>query len=396
MNSLKNLFIFAVLAAVGYGVYVSLMNDAPSSPPPGAEDRWAGPVDVEVPGAGTAPPFDADTRVTTGVVASSDNSPPVSDPGDPAGPPQVDFGPAADPASATAVQPSTTSAEPPRPSSGYPSPSPGRSQAGDHPPDVSSPDSTAASPPAEARPPSQPGPEKIREEFIAFMETAQAKIDEGRLDEVHRVLTSWYGDPRLTAAESARLTDLLDQIAGTVIYSRSPNEFAHVHVVEAGETLETIAETNHVPWQLLARINGIRDPQNLQPGQQLKVVSGPFHAVVHLDDGELTLMVQDRYAGRFPIGIGQDHENLEGTYQVRDKLVNPTYYGREEVVDADDPRNPLGERWIGLGNQIGIHGTNDPKHVGKTQPAGAICLGDRDIEDVYDILSVGSRVVIRR
>ena len=73
----------------------------------------------------------------------------------------------------------------------------------------------------------------------------------------------------------------------------------------------------------------------LQPGQEVKVIQGPFHAVVDLSDYELTLMVEGRYAGRFRIGIGGDQPELEGAYEIKDKTENPSYYGRDAVVDAD-------------------------------------------------------------
>ena len=98
----------------------------------------------------------------------------------------------------------------------------------------------------------------------------------------------------------------------------------------------------------------------------------------------------------FPIGTGNDYPQLEGTHTVREKMISPTYYGREETVGADHPDNPLGNRWIGLDDQIGIHGTNYPRNVGAVGGRGAICLDDRDIDDVFDILTIGSRVVIRR
>jgi lipoprotein-anchoring transpeptidase ErfK/SrfK len=58
----------------------------------------------------------------------------------------------------------------------------------------------------------------------------------------------------------------------------------------------------------------------------------------------------------------------------------------------------LGERWIGLdsGNQLGIHGTNDPASIGRAESRGCIRLSPTDVDDVYDILSIGSKVVIRR
>ena len=55
-------------------------------------------------------------------------------------------------------------------------------------------------------------------------------------------------------------------------------------------------------------------------------------------------------------------------------------------LGADVPQTP----------PIGIHGTDNPLNVGATIDRGTICLGDRDAEDVFDILSIGSRVVIRR
>ncbi|NLY00615.1 MAG: LysM peptidoglycan-binding domain-containing protein [Rhodopirellula sp.] len=397
MNSLKNLFIIAVLAAVAYGVYVSLNQNNQSTPPPGVADGWGGPIDVQLPGTTMAPPFDPTANLQTGLVGP----PRGGDRG--AAPPFVAESPGDTAAQVTPPyspdSPYGTSPMPKPPAAG---PNASGTVAGVSPGELPTGTGMPASEgigqaPPQAGAASQPAaPDEVRGEFTAFIETARAKLDQGKLEEVHRVLTSWYNDPRLTEAESAQLTVLLDQIAGTVIYSRGPNEFAESYVVKPGDTLQTIADSCDVPWQLLAKINGIEDPQGLQEGQLLKTVPGPFDAVIDLNRLELTLMVQGHYAGRFPIGLGQDREDLEGTYEVRDKVVNPTYYGRDGVIDANDPRNPLGERWIKLDDKVGIHGTNDAENVGRTQPHGSICLGDRDIDDVFDILSTRSRVVIRR
>ncbi len=396
MNSLKNLFIIAVLAAVAYGVYVSMSQDTRSTPPAGVADGWGDPINVEIPGSGSALPFDASSGIGTGLSGS---------PGGDAGglaPPFSVTGPAESAASPTPPKTSGSlhahtgmsdpDSSPPGPSEQFAGAGVGENSTEIR---ISDQNSEQASVQQQASSPAG-RPDEVRPEFTAFLDTARAKLEQGQLEEVHRVLSSWYGDPRLTAAESVQLTDLLDQIAGTVIYSRAPNEFAQSYVVRPGDTLETIADSCDIPWQLLAKINGVQDPRELQPGQALKTVPGPFDAVIDLDQQEMTLMVQGHYAGRFPVGLGQDRQDLEGTYQVGDKVVNPTYYGRDRVIDADDPRNPLGERWIGLGDQVGIHGTNNPQSIGGTQSNGSICLRDRDVEDVFDILSSKSRVVIRR
>jgi LysM repeat protein len=161
--------------------------------------------------------------------------------------------------------------------------------------------------------------------------------------------------------------------------------------------LEDIAQRYNIPWQLLAKINGIDDPQNLRAGERLKVMKGPFSAVVSLEKRQLTLLLADgSYAGRFSIGIGVEHPPQEGSFAVSDKVVNPVYHGRDRAVGAGDTSNPLGDRWIGLGSDLGIHGTNRAENIGRTDLSGSISLSRRDVEDVFDILSVGSRVVIRR
>jgi lipoprotein-anchoring transpeptidase ErfK/SrfK len=107
-------------------------------------------------------------------------------------------------------------------------------------------------------------------------------------------------------------------------------------------------------------------------------------------------MLANAYAGRFVIGVGQDFPPPEGQYFVKEKLVDPVYYGAGRTIERGDPANPLGRRWLGLGGQIGIHGTNDPRNVGQNGVPGSISLADRDVDDVFDILSEDSKVVIRR
>jgi len=236
-------------------------------------------------------------------------------------------------------------------------------------------------------------PSGIRQEFAAFLEVAYQKLDRGEFAQVHQVLSAWYADPRLTAQEDAQLTDLLDQVAGTVVYSRQ-HVLEAPYTVQPGDTLPQIAQKYDVPWELLAKINGIAEPDQLSPGMQLKVVRGPFEAIVRLQRRELVLMLQGRYAGRFQIGIGRDAQGCEGVYQVSEKTLNPRYYSDQGVIEANDPRNPLGSKWLGLEGRLGIHAARDPSCFQDPQAPGSIFLAPRDMDDIFDILSIGSRVVI--
>jgi len=393
MNSIKTLFVLGILAAVAYGVYVSINKNPAGKLPPEAEQGWSTELNVEVPEPGAV------AKSPAGPFGSQAGGPPT--PGNQTGVGDGSMAPRFSPPSGTTVAPAGGMATPASPRD-YSGDATGR----DQPPGGIRPGMTLPPPgptgvTSTVELPSQQAGNPV---FARVMEEAHEQLDRGGLVEVLETLSQFYGDPTLTAEQNRQLTDLLSQLAGTVIYSRQ-HLLEQPHVVQPGEGLQQIARSYNVPWQLLAKINGIRDPQNLRPGQRIKVVRGPFSAVVHLDRYELVLMLQGRYAGRFPIGIGRDQEQLKGVYEVKDKTIDPSYYGPDRFVDAGDPNNPLGERWIGLGKpgsnilqtpKLGIHGTNDPGNIRTAGGRGSICLGDRDIEDVYDILSIGSRVVIQR
>jgi len=233
-----------------------------------------------------------------------------------------------------------------------------------------------------------------RERFVAAMGRVQTLLDNGQLAAALQGLSEWFDDPGIPSDEHVQLLDLLDRLAATVIYSRE-HLLEQPYVVRPGDTLLSVADRYQIPWELLAKINGVADPLRLRPGDNLKVVRGPFEAVVNLRTNELTLMLRGHYAGRFPCAVGQDAATPVGEYAIREKQANPTYYGPGGMIDADDPANPLGDRQIVLGNKVSLHGTSDPSGLAPHENRGSIRLSRTDIEDVFDILSVGSRVVIR-
>ena len=92
--------------------------------------------------------------------------------------------------------------------------------------------------------------------FASSWPAIQAALDHNDLKQAHQLLSKWHGDESLSPAESQRVELLLGQLAGTVIYS-TDNQLEPARVVKQGETLDTIAKEYNVPWQLLAKINGV-------------------------------------------------------------------------------------------------------------------------------------------
>lgn len=186
------------------------------------------------------------------------------------------------------------------------------------------------------------------------------------------------------------------QIVSNRIYFAPQPHYMDGHVVRPGDLMQNIAQDYDVSWEYLAKLNRISDAKKIRPGQKLKVIRGPFAAVVDLSDMELTIHSHGHYVHAFPIGIGQDNPSPIGSFKVVEKLNDPTYYGAEGVIDHEDTQNPLGEYLIDLGDSYGIHGTNDETLIGKSESKGCIRMQNIDIADVYDLLTPGSEVLIRR
>ena len=80
---------------------------------------------------------------------------------------------------------------------------------------------------------------------------------------------------------------------------------------------------------------------------------------------------------------------------MNDKQPGRTYYaGNGQTLAMEDPGNPYGRVWIGLGGELSIHG--QPSTAPVNSAAGCISLSPTDAGDVYGILSKGSTVSIVR
>ena len=57
--------------------------------------------------------------------------------------------------------------------------------------------------------------------------------------------------------------------------------------------------------------------------------------------------------------------------------------------------NPLGTRWMGLDKKgYGIHGTNEPRSIGKAASHGCIRMARKDLEQLFELVRVGDVVEI--
>ncbi|QDV15733.1 Putative L,D-transpeptidase YkuD [Gimesia panareensis] len=215
-------------------------------------------------------------------------------------------------------------------------------------------------------------------------------IQQRKIIEAHKRLSKIYWEqPKMYPVIKSRI----EETARMIYFAPQPH-FMKPYEIEPGDQLRKVAQKYEITWEYLAKLNQI-DPKRIRPGQKLKVIKGPFHVFVDLSDFTLTVHSHGYFVKRYRIGTGKDHSTPTGKFVVKDKLVDPTYYGPDGVIANDDPTNPLGERWIDIGDSYGIHGTIDPSSIGKAESKGCVRMQNDDVAEVYDLLGVGSEVVIR-
>lgn len=171
------------------------------------------------------------------------------------------------------------------------------------------------------------------------------------------------------------------------------------YTVQSGDNLTAIGQRYLIPYELVMRLNGLPSTA-ITAGQTLKVIQGPVHLEIVKSRYELRAWLDEVCLRVYPVAIGVNNSTPQGTFIVKNKIRNPPYQPqhktRAEFRDAGAPDNPLGSRWIDLGNHYGIHGTIEPESIGHDVSEGCIRLLNKDVEELFDLVVVGaSKVVIR-
>lgn len=249
---------------------------------------------------------------------------------------------------------------------------------------------------------------------IQSISDAKTKLDAGDLISARKILNDNLIAGR---GDADGLKKQIEEINMNLIFSarKFPDDpWGGSYQVAGGERLASIAARNNVTWECLSRINGIT-PRKMRSGQWIKVIKGPFFAVVTKHSFKMDLYLGapggpgSMFVRTFMVGLGKDNSTPTGLWSCKagDKIRNPRYYPSRggDIIAPDDPKNPLGGYWIaieGLDGQAlgkesyGIHGTIEPDSVGKMSSQGCIRLRSEDISWVFDLLVDGkSKVLIK-
>ena len=118
---------------------------------------------------------------------------------------------------------------------------------------------------------------------------------------------------------------------------------------------------------------------------------------INLASKLLTLYQGDIGIRMYPVAPGKPSSPTpQGRRKVVDMEMNPTWIDPDhpEVEVPSGPDCPLGYRWIGIGGNYGIHGTNVDSSIGTYASHGCVRMWEKDVEDLFDHIVKGIPVDI--
>lgn len=179
--------------------------------------------------------------------------------------------------------------------------------------------------------------------------------------------------------------------------------------------LELLSEKFHATPEFLKKLN----PQaRFAAGETIRVPNvraqapaaekGEVRVVVSKENSTLTVERGGDVLFFAPVTSGSEHDPLPiGDWKVKGVAKDPTFHYNPDLFwDADPehskakippgPNNPVGTVWIDLDKEhYGIHGTPEPRTIGRTQSHGCVRLTNWDALTLASLVKPGTPVQFR-
>jgi hypothetical protein len=128
----------------------------------------------------------------------------------------------------------------------------------------------------------------------------------------------------------------------------------------------------------------------------------PYFITINRSTKRLRLYKRLRPFKTYVIAVGRaGYETPAGLHHVETKAINPAweapdwagvYAGR--VIPGGVPENPLKERWLGIYDGAGIHGTDDIGSLGTAASHGCIRMSIPEVIELYKLVPLRTPVYI--
>ncbi|BBH19334.1 hypothetical protein Back11_06790 [Paenibacillus baekrokdamisoli] len=119
--------------------------------------------------------------------------------------------------------------------------------------------------------------------------------------------------------------------------------------------------------------------------QALTLPETPLSIIVDRKTHRLAVVSGDVIVRSYSVGLGGD-KTPGGSFYISEKVKNPNGHDDGE----------FGSRGMTLsGTRYAIHGTNEPSSVGKDESHGCVRMNKEDVEELFDLVPLGTKVEIK-
>lgn len=179
-----------------------------------------------------------------------------------------------------------------------------------------------------------------------------------------------------------------------ILFSPIITKESFQYEIKPNDTLGQIAGKYRTTVGLLKKSNNLNS-DIIIPGKFLKIPKSTFSVLIDKSQNLVFLKSEGEIIKTYTASTGENNSTPVGTFKIEEKLISPVWYKIGAVVSPDSPEYELGTRWMGLSvSGYGIHGTKDPRTIGKHITKGCIRLLNKDVEELYTILPSGTEVII--
>jgi len=236
---------------------------------------------------------------------------------------------------------------------------------------------------------------KSREFIVEIANDAKANNDMMKARKTWQLLLNNYS----VSPEAAAVIDDLGKLNIEQLLSFEAQPYIDHHIVKKGEYLSTIARKEKTFVDSIRLINKLTTDR-IRPGVKLKIDRSKYLIDIDISDNILTLyrIFQDstNYVKRYSVGTGKSDNTPRGMFVINLKQKDPIWYKPGgKAIPFGSKENLLGTRWMGIDCPgFGIHGTWDTQSIGMPSSAGCVRLINEDVEQIYDIVPLGTTVKI--
>ncbi|GHH98040.1 L,D-transpeptidase family protein [Neobacillus kokaensis] len=132
---------------------------------------------------------------------------------------------------------------------------------------------------------------------------------------------------------------------------------------------------------------------------QTEAESNSQFIIINKQTNILAFYQDGKLVRTFKVATGRTRSlTPEGKFRIVNKIVNRPYY--KHNIPGGDPRNPLGNRWMGLeargtyGTTYGIHGNNNESSIGKYVSSGCVRMHNGEVRWLFSRVNNYTPVVI--